>query len=129
ALPSAVHAQEAEWGAADWDGARANLVASQPGRMAGEIARWERLYADSSTRLPFQDYASFLLTNPGFPEEATLRGRAEQRLSGEFVPPESVLSYFAAHPPITNPAKAHYALALMGTNRQSAQEWALAAWR
>ena len=129
ALPTAAHAQEAEWGAADWDTARANLVASQPGRMAGEIARWERLFADTSARLPFQDYASFLIANPGFPDETTLRGRAETRLSGEFLPPDSVLAYFAAHPPLTNPAKAHYALALMGSDPAAAQSWALAAWR
>jgi len=129
ALPTSAYAQEAAWGAADWDRARSNLIAAQPGRMAGEIARWERLYADTAARLPFQDYASFLLANPGFPDEATLRSRAETRLSGEFLPPDSVLAYFATHPPLTNPAKAHYALALMGRDPVAAQSWALAAWR
>ncbi len=130
ALPATVSAQEAGVvDAANWDRARANLVANQPGRMAGEIARWERLFADSSANQPFDSYASFLIANPGFPDEATLRGRAERRLSGEFVPPERVLAYFAAHPPLTNPAKAHYALALMGSDPAAAQRWAVEAWR
>jgi soluble lytic murein transglycosylase len=126
ALPAAaLHAQDA----AEWDSNRANLVASGPGRMAGEISTWERLYADTSARQPFATYATFLIANPGFPDEATLRGRAEARLSNEFVAPENVLAYFAEHPPLTNPAKAHYAVALLGRDAGEAQRWALAAWR
>ena len=66
--------------AAEWDRNRAQLVAQQPGPMAAEIARWERLWEDRQAQLPFSDYATFLLANPGFPDETTLRARAEQRL-------------------------------------------------
>jgi len=120
-----VRAQEA----GDWDNARANLVATQPGPLAREIGRWERLYADTSAQVAFDEYASFLITNPGFPEETTLRSRAEQRLRGEFVAPETLLAYFATHPPVTNFARAHYALALTGQDPVASASWALQAWR
>lgn len=130
ALPGAAFAQAVgEWDAAGWDDARANLVANAPGRMAGEIATWQRLFEDTSAQRPFAEYATFLIANPGFPDEGTLRSRAETRLSGEFVPPATVLAYFAAYPPLTNPAKAHYALALMGSDPVGAQSWVRSAWR
>lgn len=115
--------------AAEWDRNRARLVAQQPGPMAAQIARWERLWQDRQAQLPFAEYATFLLENPGFPDEATLRARAEKRLREEFTEPGLLLSYFEQHEPVTNYAKAHYALALMGKDRAAAERWALAAWR
>lgn len=125
ALAPAVQAQEA----GDWDTARANLVAQAPGAMAREIATWQQLYEDRSAQQPFARYAGFLVANPGFPDEATLRARAEQRLRREFVPTETLLGYFDRFPPVTNFAKAHYAMALVGRDQARAEELALAAWR
>ena len=125
AAPLPLAAQEAS----DWDRNRANLVAQGPGPMAREIARWQRLYADRQSALPFADYASFLAANPGFPDETTLRARAEERLRGEFVAPDTLLGFFATNPPVTNFAKAHYALALMGEDRARAEALARTAWR
>lgn len=125
ALPLGAHAQEA----ADWDRARATLVASQPGPMAPAIAQWERLKADSQAQLPFATYANFLQANPGFPDEETLRARAEKRLRSEFTAPGALLAYFAKFAPVTNYAKAHYALALMGPERSKAEKLAKEAWR
>ncbi len=125
AAPLPVAAQDA----AQWDRARANLVADGPGPMASEIARWERLYADREAQLPFFEYASFLVDNPGFPNETTLRARAEERLRNEFVQPQTLLAFFADNPPVTNFAKAHYALALLGTDRAKAEALAVEAWR
>ena len=127
ALPasSVVSAQDA----GEWDRNRAQLVAQQPGPMAEELSRWERLYADRQAALPFTEYASFLLTNPGFPDEETLRARAEQRLRSEFTDPALLLDFFADHDPVTNYAKAHYALAMAGQDRDVAERWALEAWR
>jgi len=113
--------------AREWDEARANLVAQGPGRMATQIREWERLSASST--LPFSTYSSFLLRNPGFPDEARLRGYAEARLREEFVPAEQLLAYFQNFPPTTNYARAHYALALMGKDRAAASELAREAWR
>src|SRR5690606_35964572 len=61
--------------ASQWDRARAALVATQPGPMADAIARWEQL--SGSQRFAFSDYASIILTYPGFPDEERLRGYAE----------------------------------------------------
>jgi len=123
--PSGAAAQEAR----DWDNARASLVASQPGRIAAQINRWEALYKDRQVQLPFAEYSSFLLANPGFPDETLLRARAEERLRGEFVPEASLLEYFATYEPVTNFAKAHYALALMGHDRAKSEQLAVTAWR
>lgn len=125
AAPSTAFAQDA----AEWDRNRAQLVAQQPGPMAAEITRWERLWEDRQSQLPFREYASFLLANPGFPEETTIRARAEQRLREEFTEPGTLLRFFADNAPVTNYAKAHYALALMGQDREASRRWALEAWR
>lgn len=124
-LPLPVAAQEA----GDWDSARASLVAEGPGPMAREITRWQQLYDDRSAQLPFDRYASFLLSNPGFPDETALRSRAEQRLRREFVPNEALLQFFDRYEPVTNFARAHYTLALQGRDPQRAAALALEAWR
>ena len=113
--------------AASWDEARASLVASQPGPIASAIDRWQRLTA--SSQFGFDDYAGFLLTYPGFPFEARLRGYAEARLEQAMVPPERIVAYFDRFPPLTNPAKAQYALALSARGRPEAAQWARDAWR
>ena len=123
--PSGAGAQEA----AAWDAARGELVARQPGPVAADIARWQVLYGDTGAARPFADYASFLVSNPGYPDEATLRGRAEARLASEFVPPERVLAYFAAMPPLTNPGRAQHALVLAGRDHDASARTAREAWR
>ena len=80
AAPATSFAQDA----GEWDRNRAQLVAQQPGPMAAQISRWERLWEDRQAQLPFAEYSSFLLANPGFPDETTLRARAEQRLRYPF---------------------------------------------
>ncbi len=124
-LPVSAGAQDAS----DWDNARASLVAEGPGPMAREISRWQDLYEDRQAQLPFERYASFLIANPGFPDETALRARAEERLRREFVPSETLLEYFELYPPVTNFSKAHYALALMGSDRTRSAALAREAWR
>ena len=123
--PISATAQEAR----EWESARASLVAEGPGPMAPQIARWERLWEDRQAQLPFTTYANFLISNPGFPDEATLRARAERRLREEFTDPALLLQFFEGQDPVTNFAKAHYALALMGPDRAASQRWAIEAWR
>ena len=127
ALPFAAPATAQD--AAQWDRNRADLIAAGPGRMASQIHRWESLYADRQAQLPFAEYSSFLVANPGFPDETRLRAQAEERLRREFVSNDTLLTYFDKFPPVTNFAKAHYALALMGRDRSAAQDMALQAWR
>ncbi len=123
AAPLSVAAQNAQ----EWDKARADLVAQGPGRMAAQIQEWERISA--SANLPFATYSSFLLRNPGFPDELRIRGYAEERLREEFVSGDQLLAYFAKFPPTTNYARAHHALALMGKDRAAAATLAKEAWR
>ncbi|MXO98902.1 transglycosylase SLT domain-containing protein [Altererythrobacter xixiisoli] len=111
----------------EWDQARASLVARQPGAIAAGIARWEQLSA--TPNMGFDDYSGFLMSYPGFPDEAKLRGYAEGRLNQEFVPPERIVAFFDRFPPVTNSAKAHYALALMSVRPDAAEPLARASWR
>ncbi|HSG55673.1 MAG TPA: lytic transglycosylase domain-containing protein, partial [Paracoccaceae bacterium] len=124
-VPFSASAQEAS----EWDTARASLVAEAPGPMAREITRWQQLYDDRSGALPFERYASFLLANPGFPDETALRARAEERLRREFVSNEALLQFFDRYAPVTNFARAHYTLALVGRDPASATRLAHQAWR
>ena len=112
---------------AEWDRARAQLQASQRGGMAQAIDRWKMLGA--SDRFAFNDYAGFLLSYPGFPDEEKLRRSAEGTLERESPEPSRIIAYFDRFPPLTNPARARYALALASLQRQEARQVAMAAWR
>ncbi|WP_349511815.1 lytic transglycosylase domain-containing protein [Erythrobacter sp. NFXS35] len=104
-----------------------DLVARQPGAIAAAVARWEVLQA--SRELGFMDYAGFVLTYPSFPRSEILRLRAEAALESEAPPQADLLRYFDANPPLTNPARARYALALAGAQRAEAFTAAREAWR
>ena len=125
ALASAgvLHAQDA----ASWDRARTNLVAQGPGRMASAIQRWE--YLTGRDNLGFSDYASFVTSYPDFPKAETLQRRAEAALDRDAPSPQQLIAFFDKTPPLTNSAKARYALALATQNRPEAFTVARAAWR
>jgi len=112
----------------EWDRARAQLLAGQRGTMGQAVDRWEMLDA-SNGRLSFAEYAGFLLTYPGFPEEPKLRGWAEAALEREPVEAGRVIAFFDRFAPATNPARARYALALAVLRRTEARDTAIAAWR
>ena len=111
----------------EWDRARAALVAQAPGQMSYAIDRWKLL--TSSDRFTFADYSGFVTTYPGLPDEAKLRRSAEAALSREYVESARLVSYFDRFPPLTNPARAQYALALAATGRREAEVVAREAWR
>lgn len=104
-----------------------NLVARQPGEMSTALARWEMLQASREMR--FVDYAGFVLAYPNFPRAEILRLRAENVLENEAPSQADLLHYFDANPPLTNPARARYALALAGAQRPEALTEARKAWR
>ncbi|MFM7376728.1 MAG: transglycosylase SLT domain-containing protein [Erythrobacter sp.] len=112
--------------AQDWSGGQ-DLVARQPGAIDAAIARWEVLQA--SRTHSFADYAGFVLAYPTFPKTDVLRLRAEAALENEAPSQAEVLRFFDAHPPLTNPARARYALALAAVQRPEALEMARKAWR
>ena len=117
----------ATYNSADWDKARANLVAQAPGRMAQAVNQWQQLTANKN--YGFADYANFLLYYPGLPDADKLQGYAEDRLRVEGVAPDKLVAFFDKYPPVSNFARARYAVALMAARPQSAFEVARAAWR
>jgi soluble lytic murein transglycosylase len=123
----ACHASDADHGASAWDSARARLIAQSQGPLAQAISRWQLL--TSSDRFGFTDYAGFILGYRGFPDEGKLRRFAEAALERQTADASSVAAYFDKVPPLTNPARAHYALALKTLGRPEAEAQARAAWR
>lgn len=112
----------------EWDRARNQLIAQGPSTMAAAIDRWEML--SKSDRFSFADYSGFILTYPGFPEEAKLRVNAEKALEREIpVDQRAIASFFDRYAPVTNSARASYALALFALGRGEAQAVAREAWR
>ncbi len=104
------------------------MVATQPGEVAAGIAQWERLHARTPTA-SFTEYANFALRYPDFPRTAVLRDRAEARLDEEAPSTALILQFFDRFPPLTNPARARYAIALAGAGRPEAAQVAREAWR
>ena len=131
AVSAACHASDVDTGAgtgaAAWDAARARLIAQGQGPMAQAVSRWEMLSA--SDRFAFGDYAGFIMAYRGFPEETKLRRAAEAALERQSADATSVAAYFDRVPPLTNPARAQYAIALQALGRPEAEAQARAAWR
>ncbi|WP_421855125.1 lytic transglycosylase domain-containing protein [Novosphingobium sp.] len=127
AASAACHASDVDAGAAAWDAARAKLIAQGQGPMAQAISRWQLLYG--SDRFAFGDYSGFILSYRGFPEEEKLRRSAEAALDRQGADASSVVAFFDRVPPLTNPARAQYALALKALGRPEADAMARAAWR
>ncbi len=121
--PWAAQAQDG----ADWDRARAAQAAQPASPLAQAVARWKQLSA--SDRFPFNDYASFLLSYPGFPDELKLRSYAERALERESLPAARIAAFFDRYPAISNGARARQALALFELGRPEAQELGRAVWR
>lgn len=113
--------------AESWDLARQQLIASEPDPTAQAIDRWQQLSAGG--KFGFGDYAGFLLVNPGFPDEAKLRSLAEEKLLEEQVPADRQIAYFDRFAPVTNAARAQYAIALSAAGRPEALGIAREAWR
>lgn len=80
------------------------------------IADWRRLRRSSG--YSFGDYARFLIANPGWPGEASLRGNAEKAMRpGEN--PATVLAFFRSEQPTTGNGFARLADALLASGRQA----------
>lgn len=111
----------------EWDRARAEQMGQTDPVMAQAIARWKML--TSSDRFLFGDYASFLLSYPGFPEEGKLRAYAERSLARDNPEPVRIAAFFDRFPPASNAARAQYAIALSALRRPEAARVAIEAWR
>lgn len=124
-------ASDGDYDGSAWDRARAQLIGQGLSQAQGPIAqaidRWKLL--STGARYGFADYAGFVTTYPGFPDEDRLRRSAEAALDHEVPAPETLVAFFDRYPPLTNPARAQYALALRALGRPEAAAMARAAWR
>lgn len=102
-----------------------NIMVAQQSSAA--LSRWE--YLTKAETLPFSEYAGFITTYPGFPKQDLIQRRAEDALDRDAVAPQTLVAFFDRNPPISNGAKARYALALATVNRPEAFDVARAAWR
>jgi soluble lytic murein transglycosylase len=103
------------------------LRAQGPTNWAYAVDRWKTLSA--SNRFAFGDYAGFVSSYPGFPDEDKIRGYAEAALAREYVEPARLVAFFDRFAPLTNAGRAQYALALAALRRPEAETVARAAWR
>lgn len=122
ALPHVASAQGTGWGEQG-----NSMIAQQPARISQAISRWE--YLTKTDNLSFAEYAGFITSYPNFPKQDLLQRRAEDALDRDAVTPQALIQFFDSNPPITNSAKARYALALAAMNRPQAADVAHEAWR
>ena len=123
AFPSLAQAQTPT----SWPQGGNQMVAQQPSRASSAVADWE--YLTKRDDLSFSSYASFASRYPDFPKIDLIQRRAEAALDRDAVSPQQLVAFFDRMPPITNGAKARYALALAAMNRPEAQALAKEAWR
>ena len=90
-------------------------VYSMPPALSSAVAQWNSLRQTDS--LPFSSYASFLLTHPGWPGEASMRRTAEKAISPDSAAPQDVVAFFHRYPPLSLVGHARHALALQAVGR------------
>ncbi|MEO5773172.1 MAG: lytic transglycosylase domain-containing protein [Sphingomicrobium sp.] len=90
--------------------------AASPAEINNALSDWRRLRQSSG--YSFTDYARFLIGNPGWPAEATMRLNAEKAMRlGET--PATVIAFFQNKPPTTGNGFAQLALSLAASGRSA----------
>jgi soluble lytic murein transglycosylase len=102
-----------------WEAAANRIDASgdEDRRVATAIQNWRTLAATQGAG--FAAYSDFLVQNPGWPDEAKLRGFAEKAVNPDFDSPSTIIAFFARYPALSAQGKAANALALAKLNRMS----------
>ncbi len=96
--------------------------------VAEKLLTWDRLRRPDYPAT-FFELSDFLRANPGWPEESTLRRRAEGMID-DLTPMSARLTYFRTYPPLSGSAKYRYAQALLSASLTAAANAAAqAAWR
>lgn len=99
------------------------------GNIPQAMQRWRNL-SRRGGNYSFNDYASFLMTYPGWPGAKQMRRNAEQSINVLSWSPNQAIAYFDRYEPVTNGGRAKYALALESVGRSDqAREWGRKAWR
>jgi soluble lytic murein transglycosylase len=112
-----------------WEAAANRIDASgdEDRRVASAIQTWRVLSAADGAG--FASYSSFLIANPGWPDEAKLRGYAEKGVDPNIESPSAITAFFAKYPARTARGKAANALALAKLGRMDeARAAARVAW-
>ena len=92
------------------------------------LLQWKRL--QQTDNLPFNDYASFLVSHPDWPGADRMRRIAEQQINPQSYSPPSLVAYFERNPPRTASGGLRFAEALAAQNRMAeAAQQARDAWR
>lgn len=98
------------------------------GKIPAAIQRWKMLSAPGN--FSFNDYASFLMLYPDWPNSEDMRKKAEQAINPLSYSPNQLVAYFDRLPPVTNAGRAKFAMALDAVSDTSrAQTQAREAWR
>jgi soluble lytic murein transglycosylase len=112
------------------DGATSPQPVARPPRtdpLWPAIDEWNRLR--QSDRLPFADYARFLIAHPGWPGEPALRRAAERQILPDQTDPSLVAQFFDAYAPLSATGRVRYAEALAALGQTAkARDAAAAAW-
>ncbi|MGB5485480.1 transglycosylase SLT domain-containing protein [Parasphingorhabdus sp.] len=111
-----------------WRGAESELSDPTGGNAVLGLQRWRVL--TQSDNYSFEDYAGFLVTYPGWPEDTRMQRNAEQAININSFSPSRVLAFFDRFEPITNAGAAKYAVALQAAGQSDkANAMAKQAWR
>jgi soluble lytic murein transglycosylase len=98
------------------------------GKIPAALQRWKMLSAPGN--FSFNDYASFLMLYPDWPNADDMRKKAEQAIDPLSYSPNQVVAYFDRLPPVTNEGRAKFALALDSVgDKARAEAQAREAWR
>ena len=98
------------------------------GKIPAALQRWKMLSAPGN--YSFNDYASFLMLYPDWPNADDMRKKTEQTINPLSYSPNQVVAFFDRLPPITNEGRAKFALALDTVgDKARATAQARAAWR
>ncbi|MES2157088.1 MAG: lytic transglycosylase domain-containing protein [Pseudomonadota bacterium] len=98
-----------------WNQVAARVGQPSDGSIASTIAQWRSL--QQSDGMGFSTFASFMLTNPGWPGEDRMRRLAETGINPDSYDPRQVTAFFARFPARTATGHARNATALMQMGR------------
>jgi len=112
----------------NWQSSGSGLSDPTGGNPVLGLQRWRVLRG--SDNYSFEDYAGFLVTFPGWPDDTRMRRNAEQAIDINNFSIPRVLAYFDQFEPTTNAGAAKYAVALKSAGRSNeANAMAKQAWR
>jgi soluble lytic murein transglycosylase len=97
----------------DWTGARG--LADQGHDATAKKLVTFRYLLDRNSGASFAEIVAFLKSSPDWPARDTLQARAEAAIDAT-MPPQSVLAWFAATPPVTGIGHVRFGEALIATN-------------